>query len=104
MRAAAAADIANQDTTMLAEQTIDQPSRTAPGGSKAWLRALELTAPISKNPSRTFPAVIAELTERFGDALALLSDNETLSFRALDQRANRYARWVLAQGICRGDT
>jgi fatty-acyl-CoA synthase len=72
--------------------------------SRAWLRALELTSPITKAPSRTFPVVVDELAERFGDAPALLSDGETLSFRALAQRANRYARWALAQGLQKGDT
>ena len=99
-----AMDIANQDTTLLADQIIDPPARTDARSSKAWLRALALTGPISNNPSRVFPTVIEELAERFGDAPALLSDGETLSFRALDERANRYARWALAHGLRRGDT
>jgi fatty-acyl-CoA synthase len=73
------------------------------GSSIAWLRALELTARIPDNPSRTFPTVIGELAARFGDMPALLSDNGTFSFRALDEVANRYARWALALGIGRGD-
>jgi fatty-acyl-CoA synthase len=84
------------------------PARTpAPGEkkvSRAWLRALELTSPIAKAPWRTFPAVVEELAVQFGDAPALLSDDENLSFRALTQRANRYARWALAQRIQKGDT
>jgi fatty-acyl-CoA synthase len=71
--------------------------------SRAWLRALELTSPITKAPRRTFPAVVEELAGQFGDAPALLSDDETLSFRALTQRANQYARWALAQRIQKGD-
>ena len=39
-----------------------------------------------------------------GEAPALLSDRETLSYRALAARANRYARWALAQGVAKGDT
>jgi fatty-acyl-CoA synthase len=72
--------------------------------SRAWLRALELTSPIAKAPSRIFPVVVEELAERFGEAPALLADDENLSFRALAQRANRYARWALAQGLQKGDT
>jgi fatty-acyl-CoA synthase len=72
--------------------------------SRAWLRALELTSPITKARWRTFPAVVEELAEQFGDAPALLSDDETLSFRALTQRANRYARWALSHRIQKGDT
>jgi fatty-acyl-CoA synthase len=72
--------------------------------SRAWLRALELTSPITRAPRRTFPVVVEELSERFGDAPALLADGEDLSFRALAQRANRYTRWALAQGLRKGDT
>ncbi len=72
--------------------------------SRAWLRALELTSPITKSPWRVFPVVVDELADRFGDAPALLSDGEDLSFRALAQRANRYARWAQGQGVQKGDT
>src|SRR5262249_22357255 len=34
---------------------------------------------------------------------ALISDRETLSFGALAERANRYARWALARGLGKGD-
>jgi fatty-acyl-CoA synthase len=53
---------------------------------------------------RTLPRIIGELAERFGDAPALLSDRETFSYRELSERANRYARWALAQGLAKGDT
>ena len=85
----------------------DGSEKSAPGekkASRAWLRALELTTPIAKTPQRIFPAVIAELAEKFGDVPALLSDDEVLSFRALNERANRYARWALARDIRKGDT
>jgi fatty-acyl-CoA synthase len=71
--------------------------------AKAWLRALELTAPIPNHPHRVFPSLIEDLAEKFGDALALVSDAEQLSYRALARRANRYARWALEQGIRKGD-
>jgi fatty-acyl-CoA synthase len=72
--------------------------------AKAWLRALAATAPIAAHPQRTLPALIEELAERFGDAPALISDRETLTYRELSERANRYARWALELGIERGDT
>ena len=84
--------------------------RTAPkreGGdsaAKAWLRALAATAPIAAQPQRTLPALIEELSETYGDAPALLSDRETLTYRELAARANRYARWALELGVARGDT
>jgi fatty-acyl-CoA synthase len=72
--------------------------------ANAWLRALELTAPIGREPARTFPIVIEELSQRFGGAPALLSDLESLTFRALFDRSNRYARWALMHGVRKGDT
>jgi fatty-acyl-CoA synthase len=84
--------------------------RTAPnrqGGdsaAKAWLRALAATAPITAHPDRTLPALIEELAETCGDAPALLSDRESLTYRELAARANRYARWAIELGVAQGDT
>ena len=66
--------------------------------AKAWVRALELTAPIARHPDRIFPTVIQELAAQFGEAPALLSDRECLTYRALAERSNQYARWALDQG------
>ncbi len=68
------------------------------------LRTLKKTVPIAKNPARVFPTVVEELAEKFGEAPALLSDREHLSYRALAERSNRYARWALAQGLAKGET
>jgi len=67
--------------------------------SKAWLRALELTARIEREPQRTLPIVIDELARRFGDAPALLSDRGSLSFSELAGRVNAIARWARTQGL-----
>jgi fatty-acyl-CoA synthase len=67
-------------------------------------RALKMTTPIAKNPARIFPVVIDELADRYGDAPALISDRETLSYRTLTERTNRYARWVRSQSLGRGET
>jgi len=75
----------------------------AESASKAWMRALEMTAKIDRSPSRTLAVVIDELAEQFGDAPALLSDEETFSYRQLAQRARRYARWALEQGLKPGE-
>ena len=83
-------------------ELLDRTQRKGP--ARAWLRALELTAPIAEKRWHTFPSVIEELAERFAGAPALLSDTESFSFRALAERSNRYARWALAQHIGRGDT
>jgi fatty-acyl-CoA synthase len=71
--------------------------------NKAWLRALERTAKIDEQPERIFPAVIEELGARFGATPALISARENFSHADLAARANRYARWALAQGIAKGD-
>jgi len=72
--------------------------------SRAWLRALEMTARIEDAPARTFPVVVEELGARFGPAPALIGSDETWSHAQLAARANRYARWAQAQGIAKGDT
>ena len=79
------------------------PDQSADSAAKAWLRALELTAPIARHPDRIFPTVIEELAREFGDAPALLSDRECLTYRALAERSNQYARWALDQGLGKGD-
>ena len=83
------------------EQKHD-PAQDSP--AKAWLRALEMTAPIAANPTRTLPAMLDALAGRHGDAPALISEIETLTYRALAARANRYARWALAQNLAKGNT
>jgi len=70
---------------------------------KAWVRALEMTAPIVRNPTVTLPTCIDAFAQTFGDALALLSDAEFLTYRQLAERCNRYARWTLEQRIVAGD-
>jgi fatty-acyl-CoA synthase len=75
-----------------------------PSTSKAWLRALEMTARIEDAPARIFPVVVEELGARFGPAPALIGSAQTWSHAQLAARVNRYARWALAQGIAKGDT
>jgi fatty-acyl-CoA synthase len=67
-------------------------------------RALKMTTPIARNPTRVFPAVIEELADRFGDAPALISDRERFTYRALAERANRYARWARRENLAKGET
>jgi fatty-acyl-CoA synthase len=71
--------------------------------SRAWLRALELTAPIPRQRERVLPTVVDELGQRLGDKPALLSDRERFSYIELAERTRRYARWALAVGVAKGD-
>ena len=74
------------------------PVNTNGSAAKAWLRALELTAPIARNPDRILSTVIEELAAQWGDAPSLLSDRECLTYRALAARSinTRDGRWTRA--------
>ena len=80
-----------------------RPAPKQNSASKAWLRALEMTARIDAAPEGTFPALVEELGVRFGDAPALFSAAENFSHAELAARANRYARWALANNVGKGD-
>jgi fatty-acyl-CoA synthase len=69
-----------------------------------WVRALELTAPIARNPQRVLSRVIEEIAISRGDAPALLTTREASNFRELAAGANRYARWSLAHGVAKDQT
>jgi fatty-acyl-CoA synthase len=90
---------------MTLQATVAAPSTRSNKMSvnKSWLRALELTSRLGTFPERILPALIDELAEGFGDAPALLSDRESFSYSQLAERANRYARWALDQGLHPGD-
>jgi fatty-acyl-CoA synthase len=53
------------------------------------------------------PTTIVDIVQGFADVApdnpAILYEERTLSYRELDQAANRYAHWANAQGIHRGD-
>jgi fatty-acyl-CoA synthase len=70
---------------------------------KAWVRALELTAPVDRRTAPILPVLIGTLAERFGPAPALTSRGASLSYRELAASVNRYARWALERGFTTGD-
>jgi fatty-acyl-CoA synthase len=78
-------------------------ARGKPSAAKSWLKAIELTSRIEANPHRLFADIVDEWAERQPERPALLSDRETLGYRGLAERANRYARWALSKGIGTGD-
>jgi hypothetical protein len=65
------------------------PSR-ASTPARAWRRALETTAKATRDPRRVLPSAVSEWARRYGDAPALIGVAETLSFRELEARMNRY--------------
>ncbi|HUC64671.1 MAG TPA: long-chain-acyl-CoA synthetase [Stellaceae bacterium] len=69
---------------------------------KAWVRALDASAPALRDPALVFPAIVDRLADRFGAGVALIGEDEQLSYRALAESANRYARWALAERIGAG--
>ncbi len=95
---------------MDAVTTDHRPSAGAPArpvrasSNKDWLRAIELTASIDRQPSRLLADVVHGWADKAADRAALLSDRETLTYGALSKRINQYARWALANGIGKGDT
>ena len=70
---------------------------------KAWVRALELTAPIDRREAPTLPVLIDSLAERFGAAPALTDRNAALSYLELAGSVNRHARWARERGLGPGD-
>lgn len=80
-----------------------QPHRP-PSALSAWIRALERTAKIAQEPETTFPVLIERLADRFESSPALSDPSATLTYRALAERANRYARWACAEQLAPGET
>jgi fatty-acyl-CoA synthase len=79
------------------------PHDTRSSSAKAWLRALERTAPISQNPLQTLPILIGSLAENLGPTPALIGEPGCLTYEGLTKRSNQYARWALRQGIAKDD-
>src|ERR1700761_9513029 len=81
-----------------------QPTPAKPSAAKSWLKAIERTSRIESEPQRLFADVVEAFAVQQPDAPALLSDTQSLSYAALAQRVNRYARWALRAEIRQGDT
>ena len=59
---------------------------------------MTLTAKLTRSGARTFGELAEDWAEQFGDAPALSSPCEALSYTGLVLRIRRYARWAEAQG------
>ena len=85
----------------MSQEDTSGPDRRA--AAQSWRRALELTAPIARQPDVTLPAAIARIAEGRGDAPALISERQTLSYRALAARTEGYAAWAWRMDLAPGD-
>ena len=72
--------------------------------ARSWVRALELTTPIGRNPERLLSSVIEESAETYGDAPALVSNRDCMTYRAVAERSNQCTRWALQHRLGKGDT
>jgi fatty-acyl-CoA synthase len=86
------------------EQSTGSTGRRQLSAAKIWLRAIELTARIGAEPRRLFADVVEDWAKHQPERLALISENASLTYRALVARINQYARWALHQGIGPGRT
>src|SRR6516164_8906646 len=84
--------------------TTSKPRRGRPSAAKSWLKAIEFTSRIEAHPHRLFADVVEERANKQPLHPALISDAESVSYRALAERINRYARWALSVRIEPGDT
>jgi fatty-acyl-CoA synthase len=66
-------------------------------------RAVKMSGAIMKNPDRTFRDIAEELAAKHAGNLALVSDRERFTYSEWNARSNRYARWLRAQGLRKGD-
>jgi fatty-acyl-CoA synthase len=87
------------NTGVIDPATSKAQSRGKPSPAKSWLKAIELTSRIEADPGRLFADVVEDWAKREPDRPALISETETLSYRMLADRTNRYARWALSAGI-----
>lgn len=78
----------------------------APGkrsASRVWMKALEKTAPITKNPTRLLMQVAEEQAAQRGVQAAICSDTQFYTYEQLVGRMHQYARWARLQGLRKGD-
>ncbi len=71
--------------------------------AKTWLKAIESTSHIDVGPHLLFADIVEDWANKQPEQLALISESENFSYRALVDRLNRYARWALSAKIKSGD-
>src|SRR5580704_11534325 len=71
--------------------------------ARGLLSGVARTQVVGAAPTKTLGDYFEEWSRRNGDRPALGSDGESFSYRQLDARANRYARWARGRGLGKGD-
>ena len=71
--------------------------------SPSLARAFEMISHLDQNSRNSLPSLLDSLAGEFESAPALIDESEVISFRALDERINQFARWALQQGLQAGD-
>ena len=66
-------------------------------------RTLWRLRPVGPDSSRTIVDIVEEFAAKKPANVAVFYQDRTVSYRGLDEGANRVARWAQAQGIARGD-
>jgi fatty-acyl-CoA synthase len=82
----------------------ERPSETDKRARDAWLRSLQCTASIGKLPNRTLPVAIDEVAASCPDLPALIGERNTLTYRELADRIQRYAGWAVRHAVTNGAT
>ena len=67
------------------------------------MRTLRRIKRFTPNGSETFADVFEEVVAQYPSNVAIYFKDEAITYQELDEAANRYAHWALAQGIKRGD-
>lgn len=62
--------------------------------SASWMRALELTSQISRQPDRLLSTVVDEIAQVRANEPALIAEGILVSYEAFAHRMNQYARWA----------
>jgi fatty-acyl-CoA synthase len=71
--------------------------------ARGLLSGVARTRAVGTEPTKTIGDYFEEWALRHGDRPALASERESFSYRELDARANRWARWARSQGLGKGD-
>ena len=79
------------------EVDADLPKRS--GSTQRWARAIGNMSDLERGRWPSFPCLIDALGDQYGDAPALSSPGETLTYRGLVEAKHAYSNWAAQVGI-----